>query len=526
MSTNPRLRRSRAKVSGINWMQLKRDADRTFVAWRAGAVAQGHSESGLGRWRKWTLEGVLSDHLDEYLLGFPASAGNATTEPWRWRVLVTLALLAGGGDWPPPESVVRAIFTRLENLPPDSRQDLAAGLAVAYLVGWDRPRLAADGSWKGIVPQAHETLRRYLYGTVWSCIRWLEKNVIGFPKGQDVRKWTQRAINRLTARTAACNCYMRSAGGVEDPKDLTGNAKRKADTCLRQHRLSAWDPAQCTFWEFCRRAVKGTCWEFRPSQFTSGILFDLLLEEFPLRMVNIARHLCLDCGKWTVNTDHCFVCGRRLDPTDTRVRVARHWLILDDAGGGFRSEKVWTCRAPARSLTGLARQTLGPAQDECGNIYRLRSCDQDRCQEQGAHDRCPLAGCSAEHPFGRRRKLRTVWFYKGSCGVVVDPVIGRVELGKEVSAANDFDAAMLAARRRFSTGWGFGIIRCIADDLYRWQGLLAAAGKVNWPGLWRIVRAEAGCPPDPNSLKAAYEGNMKKELISIINEILDASGRP
>lgn len=107
----------------------------------------------------------------------------------------------------------------------------------------------------------------------------------------------------------------------------------------------------------------------------------------------------------------------------------------------------------------------------------------------------------------------------------VGPGGRRFDLPESVSIGNDFDVAMLAARRRFSRGWGFALVRCITADLGRWQGLLAARGKVNWPGLWEILSREAGCPPDPACLKAAYESQMKKELISMINEILDTGGR-
>ena len=280
----------------------------------------------------------------------------------------------------------------------------------------------------------------YLEDSIGSCLNWLRRYVIGFPPDEQPLGWAERVLNRLIADRGGCLCWTRAAQLQPEDVDpdafdfaaLRGNAKRKAQTCLAQHRLRAWDPRRplnpnrldrgsWTLWRFLQRASKGFLGNFRPAQFPTGMFWDCWQgaaeserPELRLALVKVARRHCPQCGTGTFGNNcpsPAGACrGWPLTMDDNWTEPVRGWIILPDpAYGGWQAEKVWLCR----DCRGVAGVTEGrPEAAVCGspvNIFVARHC-REGCLPDAAHDRCPL--CGREHPRGKGHTVSTVYFLR------------------------------------------------------------------------------------------------------------------
>jgi hypothetical protein len=285
--------------------------------------------------------------------GLPADEG---------AVRAALAAVARAGKYlrPVPEALAAEALAALRE--PRHQGDAAPGGAparapeflVALLLGWRRdPGQEAVPPPPGLVSGARLVLWRFVYRRVASCLEHLAQTnrrggVPGFPT-QDPREWANPVLDLFLAAGDGCQCWRDGARG-RTPDRLRGNARRKADCCLRQHRLRAWSPGRRTssgavetLWYFAERAVKGFVGPFRHEGFPTGMLRAALRNHgLHLARANVVRRQCPLCG-WTVR----LACEHgRYEPARDRL-VSRNWLIRLAADGqpdgGFVREHFLGC---------------------------------------------------------------------------------------------------------------------------------------------------------------------------------------
>jgi hypothetical protein len=443
-------------------------------------------------------------------------------------VLLTLAVVAG--SWPPSPEVIKEIMKLLREKirDPRERTGRAPEIVIAYLLGWPRPDLNGSAArWESALPEARACLRAVMYVSTDSCLTWLNRFVISFPT-EDPGYWATRIFNLFTSAhpDLRCHCFLRvspTGTTASDIEDLTGNAKRKAITCLlREHHLSLWNPLELPLWSFAERAVKGFIGEFTSrcaGGFPKGMLYDLLWRsgQRPGRvaLVKVARRYCDSCKRWTVYR-FCPSRGcdqRRLVPQHAHVS-AQELLILQGEAGGFSPKRVWTCVGLASALAAEAR---GQTANRCGNIYIHECCDLRKCSE--FHDCCPL--CGTQHPTGRQRKLSEVYFYEA---LVVREVStnNNQALASAAPAENEFPAHVIteaaedALEELAGRGqWIMALIFCLEEDFGRWIGLVQSVGEVAWDDLWDALKDAPDRPANPEDLRRVFVAKVWPTLSAI-----------
>jgi len=500
---------------------LKTAADEALVRWKRQ----------IGRELDLACPGDFEEFLDAVDFGYPDSEERA--------VAIALAIVADQDVWPPPDGFLTDVQALLRNsLPDDPQRALRAHEGVvAYTVGWRRSRVDwLSHGWDGILPRAKEVLKREVCKHVDECLTFLEHYVEGFPGSEDRGKWADKVLNVFLARRGRCQCWTRVLDVMPphpanlDPDTLKGNAKKKAVTCLAQHSIGSWDPAQqtprgvpWTLWMFVKRAVKGCLsGSLRAASFPTGMLFDRLLHEkevdaeygvgYGLRRVKAAQHYCERCDKWGVSST-CS-CGADLSPQQARVRSVREHLIVEDERlGGYRPFQVWTCA-------------------NCGNVYCAQKCIGG-CSAGDDHDQCPL--CHADHPMPddkKKPRTSTVYFFQ------FGPSPHTVHLGMHPPAANQTAApdhshlplseAVLAARDEFSAGYKVGLLDwaywCVQDGDFACLGLFSASYPLDWVALHAALGTYCDCPATPEELHKAFDEQMKECLERILKETLEDHG--
>jgi hypothetical protein len=311
----------------------------------------------------------LLDHLTQNL-------NCPLTDELAVRASLAVVAQAGKDRSPPPADLVNALLARMRDPAcqdprgTDVHLRRAHEVTLAFLLGWRRcpgsPTCSCPGhaslfriqaerqDWAGVHAGARLILWRVVHRQVSFCLDRLaqtnpEGGVPDFPT-EDPRSWTDRVLNQFLAHVHRCDCW-RKLAPTTDRGDLRGNARAKADCCLRSHNLDRWDPVERTrtgevksLWYFVERAVKGYAGRaFLHEGFPSGMLHAQLWEDgLRLVRVKLARRQCPDCpesARWScVHGGYC--------PERDRL-VLRDWLILQETDGrprgGFVSVRVWRC---------------------------------------------------------------------------------------------------------------------------------------------------------------------------------------
>lgn len=255
----------------------------------------------------------------------------------------------------PPDTIIQDLLVRIESELPDiAAQDLEGYVeahVIAYGIGVGLGTAAGGGSWGQPWPLAVACVTEYVWG--WMIASWLWLRFDIHLKGFALTCPTPGDAARLALRLrlGMCDCWKLRDPTIKQPRDH--NAQRRANRCLREHRLTAWNPVQMSLWNFIARAVKGDKprgnWSgrkaFASGAFEQGMWFCDLYRDADVRFGRVLGWRCEHHPGIAFEGPCCFLCaeeGREtiFDETCTRRNATPRLFVL----GPYQPEQYWRCQ--------------------------------------------------------------------------------------------------------------------------------------------------------------------------------------
>ena len=261
----------------------------------------------------------------------------------------------------PPESLRLELIDILRQFIPDEKTRLERiwDVTVAYGCGAWRELSEEAGlneSWQQRWPVALEQLATPVFGWLKAMAAWLHFDIqlkgyafqTPFPSRHDAHVFA----SLLWA--GKCDCWRLRGGDSDQPLDR--RTAQRAARCLREHRLTAWNPAEMTLANFLARAIKGDKARGNRSgkkSFVSGALeqgmaFCDLYRECDIRLGKVLGWHCPDHPHSLFEGEECLACDEQdiltvFAETIHQRKVVRR-LLVKAPTGPYEEEEFWRCQ--------------------------------------------------------------------------------------------------------------------------------------------------------------------------------------
>lgn len=243
-------------------------------------------------------------------------------------------------------------FIQDENL----RQERIAEIVLAYGCGLWRDTQSDGDSWEHHWQRALHWITHRVLGWLRATASWLhfEVQLPGYAFLSPFPSW--RDAEQLTSRLqlGVCDCWRLRVTDPEQPPDH--RTARRATRCLKEHRLSAWKPAEMSLGNFIARAIKGDKIKgeqnkrksFASGAVEQGMFFCDLYREYDLRLGRVLVWRCPRHPTDIFEAHICFKCEengavtRFADTTHSRDVIRR--LLVKTPTGPYEEVRYWHCQ--------------------------------------------------------------------------------------------------------------------------------------------------------------------------------------
>ena len=176
--------------------------------------------------------------------------------------------------------------------------------------------------------------------------------VAPLPPSQD-----EAQIIALELCRGRCQCWRLRHPDAVQPDDR--HAQKRADRCLREHRLAAWNPASMSLWNFLARAVKGDKPQrsprskqgkksIAPAAFACSMFFCSLYRDHHVRFGNVLGWRCERHPTVLYEGLECFECKAEeystLFDESVHHRGVKKRLLVAAPTGRYAEAEYWRCQ--------------------------------------------------------------------------------------------------------------------------------------------------------------------------------------
>jgi hypothetical protein len=166
--------------------------------------------------------------------------------------------------------------------------------------------------------------------------------------------WPEAEALAFLLWSGQCDCFRLKAEDSDAPLDR--RAAQRAARCLREHRLTAWNPAQLGLSTFVARAVKGEKAKgddsgrkgFVTGAVEQGAFFCDLYRYHDIRFGKVLGWRCPSHPDILFEGERCFLCAEERSfvvfSADEHTRTVVRRLLVKAPTGPYEEEEYWHCQ--------------------------------------------------------------------------------------------------------------------------------------------------------------------------------------
>lgn len=270
------------------------------------------------------------------------------------------------GDEPPATIIQHLAALLAKELPAVTVQDVDRYIeerVIAYGVGcWGRHPAEGGEGWEHRWQPAVDWVTEHVWGWMKAAAAWLHFDIWlrGYALKAPFPAWGDAMTLAELLLLGGCNCYRLRYTDADQVMDH--NAQSRADRCLHEHRLTAWDPAVMSLRDFIAQAVKGSKRGethshkkgFASGAFVQGMWYRDLYHSpnhsHDIRFGNVLVWHCAHHPKDPFEGSKCFKCAEadrktnrtvfEFDETWSRRKIVRRLFVI----GPYQPARYWRCQ--------------------------------------------------------------------------------------------------------------------------------------------------------------------------------------
>jgi len=273
-------------------------------------------------------------------------------------MMTAMSWFGPANDGVPPGAIRDALLTLARTLFPDEelRQQRLVEVAIAYGCGsWREVQEETEG-WTNRWQGALDWVTHRVLGWMRATTAWLQFDVQlrGFAFVTPFPSWIAAEEVASLLWLGKCDCWRLRVSDPEQPQDH--RTARRATRCLREHRLSAWNPPEMTLSNFIARAIKGDKVKGKQSSkkaFASGaveqgMFFCDLYRDHDIRFGRVLVWRCPNHPTDIFEERACLKCEDTETPVvfmETRhERDVVRRLLVKAPTGPYEENSYWHCQ--------------------------------------------------------------------------------------------------------------------------------------------------------------------------------------
>ena len=277
-------------------------------------------------------------------------------------IVVALCVLGPSSAGSPPAplradalDLVRE-FALDESLQEEHIQERIIDIITAYGCGLWREAQPGDTGWEHRWQPAIDRLGAHVLGWLKATAAWLHFDVQlkGYAFSVPFPSLSEAHTLAYIFWSGMCDCWRLKA--TTDDQPLDRRTAQRAERCMREHRLSAWNPAELSLADFLARAMKGDKPRGNRSRkkgFASGaveqsMIFVDLYRDHDVRFGKVVGWSCPEHPKNIFEGARCLSCDEDdlstiFDETQHKRTVVRR-LLVKAPTGPYGEDEYWHCQ--------------------------------------------------------------------------------------------------------------------------------------------------------------------------------------
>jgi RNA polymerase sigma factor (sigma-70 family) len=273
-------------------------------------------------------------------------------------MVIAMCWFGPATDDVPPSHMRAALLALMSELTPDEqlRQKHIAEIVIAYGCGAWREVQDGEEGWENRWQGALDWVTHRTLGWMRATTAWLQFDVQlrGYAFTAPFPSWIAAEELASLLWLGKCDCWRLRVSDPEQPMDH--RTARRATRCLREHRLSAWNPQEISLGNFIARAIKGDKVKgehsskkaFVSGAVEQGMFFCDLYRDYDIRLGRVLVWRCPNHPTDIFEEQACLQCEDTETPVNfletLHERDVIRRLLVRAPTGPYQETQYWRCQ--------------------------------------------------------------------------------------------------------------------------------------------------------------------------------------